>query len=128
MFNWFKTATERKRDDYHKLYQKLGDAISEHDRKVSEASSAHSSYVGTVPDLSNTKIPSNDFEVSREKLDRELMDYFQQDKDKRSSLVSAKNKAYERYIHYKNLAIREAEEKARREREERERERNKAKR
>ena len=121
MFNWLKTATERKRDDYYKLYQKLGDALSEHDRKVSEANSAHRSYVGTVPNLSNTKIPSNDFEVSREKLNGELLDYFQQDKDKRSSLVSAKNKAYERYIHYKNLAIREAEGKARREREERER-------
>jgi hypothetical protein len=120
VFNWLKTATEIKRDDYHKLYQKLGDAIAEHDEKVSEASSAHSSYVGTVPNLSNTKIPSNDFEVSREKLNSELLDYFQQDKDKRSSLVSAKNQAYERYIHYKNLAIREAEEKARREREERE--------
>lgn len=125
MFNWFKTATERKRDDYYKLYQKLGDALSEHDEKVSEANSAHSSYVGTVPNLSNTKIPSNDFEVSREKLNSELLDYFQQDKDKRSSLVSAKNQAYERYIYYKNLAIREAEEKARREREERERKKDK---
>lgn len=115
VFNLFSTATERKRDEYHELYEKLKDAISEHDNKVSEAKSAYSSYLGTAPNLSNSKIPSNDFEISREELNGKLQRYFQKDHEKRSSLVVAKNKAYERYVHYKNLAIQEAEaERARR--------------
>ncbi|MEH7107137.1 chorismate synthase [Bacillus sp. JJ1764] len=118
MFDWFKTATEKKRDDYHELYEKLNSAITEHDKKVSEANSAYGSYIGTVPNLSNSKIPSNDFEVSREQLNDKLKQYFHLDQEKRHSLVAAKDKAYERYIHYKNLAIKEAEaERARREQE-----------
>jgi hypothetical protein len=118
MFDWFKSGTERKRDEYHELYEKLKGAISEHDKKVSEANGAYSSYIGTAPNLSNTKIPSNDFENSREELNEKLKQYFQLDQEKRSSLVAAKNKAYERYVHYKDLAFREAEaERARREKE-----------
>lgn len=118
MFDWFKSASEKKRDDYHKLYEKLKSAISEHDKKVSEANSAYSSYIGTVPDLSHSNIPSNDFEMSREQLNEKLKRYFQLDQEKRQSLVAAKDKAYERYLHYKNLAIKEAEaERAKRERE-----------
>ena len=118
MFDWFKTDAEKKRDDYHELYEKLRSAISEHDKKVSEAQSAYGSYIGTVPNLSNSKIPSNDFEISREQLNEKLKRYFQLDQEKRHSLVAAKDKAYERYVYYKNLAIKEAEaERARRERE-----------
>jgi hypothetical protein len=118
VFSWFKSDTERKRDEYYELYEKLKDAISEHDHKVSEANAAYSSYVGTIPNLSNSKIPSNDFETSREDLTEKLRQYFQSDQEKRSSLTAAKNKAYERYIHYKNLAIKEAEaERIRREKE-----------
>jgi hypothetical protein len=109
VFDWFKTGTEKKRDDYHKLYEKLEDAISEHDNKVSEANSAYSSYIGMIPNLSNSKIPSNDFDNSREELSEKLKRYFQADQEKRGSLVAAKSKAYERYVHYKSLAIREAE-------------------
>ncbi|ULT57357.1 chorismate synthase [Neobacillus drentensis] len=118
MFDWFKSDTEKKRDDYHELYEKLRSAISEHDHKVSEANSAYSSYIGTVPNLSNSEIPSNDFEISREQLNAKLKQYFQLDQEQRQSLVAAKDKAYERYVHYKNLAIQEAEdERAKRERE-----------
>ncbi|MEH7307081.1 chorismate synthase [Neobacillus drentensis] len=118
MFDWFKSDTERKRDDYYDLYEKLRSAVSEHEHKVSEANGAYSSYLGTIPNLSNSKIPSNDFETSREELTEKLKQYFRADQEKRSSLVAAKNKAYERYVHYKNLAIKEAEaERVRREKE-----------
>lgn len=118
MFDWFKSDSERKRDDYYELYQKLKSAISEHDHKVSEANAAYSSYLGTIPNLSNSKIPSNDFETSREELTEKLKQYFRGDQEKRSSLVAAKNKAYERYVHYNNLAIKEEEaERARRDKE-----------
>ncbi|PKR82666.1 chorismate synthase [Heyndrickxia camelliae] len=122
LFDWFKTGSEIKRDEYHKLYEKLSDAINEHDRKVSDAESAYHSYISTIPNLSNTKIPSNDFDTKREELDDKLIRYFDADKDKRSALVSAKNKAYERYIYYKNLVIKEeAERKAKEEKELKER-------
>ncbi|MEK5521389.1 hypothetical protein B5V89_15145 [Heyndrickxia sporothermodurans] len=121
MFEMFKTDTERKRDQYHKLYEKLKDALQEHDKKVSEANASYSSYISAVPNLSNTKIPSNDFDPKREELNRKLNKYFDNEKDMRGSLVTAINKANERYIHYKNLAIKEAEaERARREKELRE--------
>lgn len=121
MFEMFKTDTERKRDQYHKLYEKLKDALQEHDKKVSEANASYSSYISAVPNLSNTKIPSNDFDPKREELNRKLNKYFDNEKDMRGSLVTAINKANERYIHYKNLAIKEAEaEQARREKELRE--------
>jgi len=109
VFDWFKTDTEKKRDDYHDLYEELKETISEHDKLVSKANSAYSSYISAVPNLSHTDIPSNDFEKTLEKLNEELNRYFQRDKDKRESLVAAKNKAYERYVHYKNLAIKEEE-------------------
>ncbi|SMQ61201.1 hypothetical protein SAMN05444673_0485 [Bacillus sp. OV166] len=118
VFDWFKSDTERKRDEYYELYEKLKSAISEHDHKVSEANAAYSSYLGAIPNLSNSKIPSNDFEMSREELTDKLKQCFQADQEKRSSLAAAKNKAYERYVHYKNLAIKEAEaERVRREKE-----------
>ncbi|MED3649696.1 chorismate synthase [Heyndrickxia sporothermodurans] len=121
MFDLFKTDTERKRDQYHKLYEKLKDALQEHDKKVSEANASYSSYISAVPNLLNTKIPSNDFDPKREELNRKLNKYFDNEKDMRGSLVTAINKANERYIHYKNLAIKEAEaEQARREKELRE--------
>ncbi|MFB6468430.1 chorismate synthase [Cytobacillus sp. Hz8] len=113
MFNFFGTATERKRDEYYKLYMKLQDALQDHDKKVSEANASYSSYISTVPNLSQKDIPSNDFEPKREEKNALLNEYFNHDKEKRSSLVSAENKAYERYEYYRDLAIREAEERAR---------------
>ena len=118
MFDWFKSDLEKKRDEYYELYEKLKSAISEHDHKVSEANAAYNSYIGTIPNLSNSKIPSNDFETSREEITEKLKQYFRADQENRGSLVSAKNKAYERYVHYKDLAIKEAEaERVRREKE-----------
>lgn len=122
MFGWFRTDTEKKRDDYHKLYEKLQDAKEEHDKKVREAAGAYSSYISTVPNLSNSKIPSNDFDMKREELNEELNRYFDYEKEKRSDLVSAASKAYERYEYYRDQAIQEAEaERARREKEREER-------
>lgn len=102
MLSYF--AACKKRDDYLRLYGKLKKAISKHDEKVSEATDSYSRYINTVPNLSNTKIPSNDFDPKREEKNENLLEYFQNDKDKRSDLVSAADKAYERYEYYKALA------------------------
>jgi hypothetical protein len=111
MFSWLsgKTVNEEKRDDYQKLYNKLQKIIDKHDRKVSDAQSSYRSYVGAIPYLSSYKVPSNDFGPKRIELNKELNQYFTYEKDKRTQLITAKDKAYERYLHYKSLAIQEAE-------------------
>ncbi|MEL3959265.1 chorismate synthase [Caldifermentibacillus hisashii] len=112
MFNFFKTDTEIKRDYYKMLYDNLKKILNDFENNMNEADAAYSSYTGSVPNLSNSKIPSNVFEPKREELNHKLKQYFDQEKQKRSDLVSAKNKAYEKYMHYKQLAIKEAEERA----------------
>ena len=125
MFSWFfRTDTERKRDNYYDLYRELQNALKEHNKKVAQAEASYSSYIGSVPNLSNFKIPSNDFDPKREELSRKLNKHFNEEKQKRSDLDRASNQAYQRYVYYKNLAIREAEAKAERERKEREERRN----
>ena len=118
MFNWLvRTPSEGKRDDYERLYTKLQDAISDFDKYVSKADSSYDSYNGSVPNLSNSKIPSNDFDTKREELNAKVLKYFNNDKDKRESLVRAKEKAYDKYLYYKQKAAEEAEEQLRKEKE-----------
>ncbi len=111
IFGWGLTPTERKRDQYYQLYEELCDGLSKHDQKATEANDANCSYLNSVPNLSNSMIPSNDFDSKREELHGKLNGYFQYDLEKRTSIVAAKNKAWDRYIHYKNLAMKEAAEK-----------------
>ncbi|WP_167630646.1 chorismate synthase [Listeria valentina] len=123
LFGFFNTPTEKKRDDYDKLHDLLKDAIREHDDKMAEAKDTFSSYKNGVPNMSNSKIPSNDFDQKREKLASKLAKYISSEADKRSKLVSAKNKAYDKYAEYKAQAIHEAAvEKAKKEKERKERE------
>lgn len=110
------TNTAWKRDQYSALVGRLSNAISTHDQKVSQANEVYQSYTHSVPNLSNSKIPSNDFYVKRGELDGKLTKYFSNDEQKRGSLFSAKNIAYQKYIYYRDLAIKEEEE--RREQEE----------
>jgi hypothetical protein len=125
VFSWlFRTETEKKRDNYYDLYKSLQDALKEHNRKVAQAEASYSSYISSVPSLSDFKIPSNDFGPKREELNRKLNKHFSEEKQKRSELDRASNQAYQRYVYYKNLAIREAEAKAEKERKEREERRN----
>lgn len=109
-FLWFKTDTEAKRDDYLKLYNELEEAKAEHDKLVSEAESYFSSYKGSVPCMAEDAIPSNDFIPAQERLDKKLTDYLDNEKEYRSKLVTASDRAYERYLHYKSKAMEEAKE------------------
>lgn len=110
VFGWFKTDTEKKRDDYFKLYEKMGNALSKHDRKVGDAESSYSSYSSSAPYLSKYDIPTSDFSKKKEELDNSLQTFFDYEKENRSLLESARTRVYEQYEHYKNLAIKEAEE------------------
>lgn len=110
VFGWFRTDTEKKRDDYYKLYEKLQDALSEHDSLVGEAESAYASYKNSSPYLSANKIPSNHFSPVLSELEGTLQRYFNEEKNSRSDLVRAKSLAYQQYEHYRTLALREAEE------------------
>ncbi len=102
------TATEIKRDKYKKLYDKLVEAIVDHEEKTAAAEASYNSYMTTVPNLSNSKIPSNDFDPKREEKNAKLLKYFEKDKDKKTSLITAKNIAYQKYLYYRQKAIEEA--------------------
>ncbi len=123
LFGIGRTETEKKRDDYDKLHDLLKDAIKEHDQRMDEAESIFQSYKGSVPNLSNSKIPSNDFDTKREKLTNKLVNLLEKEQVKRASLVRAKEHAYDKYVSYKAQAIREdAAEKEKKEKERKERE------
>lgn len=106
----FKSETEKKRDNYQKLYQKLNERINAHDEFVSEADSAHSSYVSAMPYLSEANIPSDDFEPKRTELTDRLISIYDLEKEKRLQLIIARDRALGRYEYYRQLAIEEAEE------------------
>lgn len=109
MFSFFfKTATEKKRDSYYKLYTRLNQRITDHDKYIGEANTAYSSYVAAIPRLSQMKIPSDDFEPKRIELTDRLNEMYDLDKGKRLQLIIARDRALGRYEYYKQLAIEEA--------------------
>ncbi|WP_430536006.1 chorismate synthase [Listeria rocourtiae] len=98
---------EKKRDDYDRLHDRLKDAISEHDKLIGEARSSLSSYKSAHPGFDGTTIPSKHFDTKREELTTMLDGYINDASDKRSSLTAARDKAYERYVHYRDAAAKE---------------------
>lgn len=109
MFSYFfRTATEKKRDSYYKLYTKLNQRITEHDKYIGEVNTAYSSYVASIPHLSQIKIPSDDFEPKRVELTERLNKLYDLDKGKRLQLIIARDRALGRYEFYRQLAIEEA--------------------
>jgi len=107
---WFSggTEAERKRDQYYRLHGKLENALSKHNRLVNDIQSTINGYQSTIPYLSSDKIPSDDFEPKREDLTTKIQEYFEYEKSKTADLSSAKNTAYEKYLHYKRIAEEEA--------------------
>ncbi|MBC1436444.1 chorismate synthase [Listeria rocourtiae] len=98
---------EKKRDDYDRLHDRLKDAISEHDKLIGEVRSSLSSYRNAHPKFNDSKIPAKHFESKREELTTKLEEYINDVSDKRSSLTAARDKAYERYVHYRDAAAKE---------------------
>ncbi|MBC2240711.1 chorismate synthase [Listeria booriae] len=98
---------EKKRDDYDRLHDRLKDAITEHDKLIREARSSLSSYRSAHPDFDNNVIPSKHFDSKREELTTKLEGYINDASDKRSRLTTARDKAYERYVHYRDAAAKE---------------------
>ncbi|MGC6768054.1 hypothetical protein ACYSNR_00520 [Enterococcus sp. LJL128] len=108
MFGWFsKTPTEEKRDTYQSLYNSLKSYQSKVESKIATAESSISTYKSAVPNLSNSKVPSQYFDQKREEYTEKLDDYIKGEKEKKKDLVTAKNKAKEQYEKYKQLAITE---------------------
>ncbi|RQW66795.1 chorismate synthase [Listeria sp. SHR_NRA_18] len=98
---------EKKRDDYDRLHDRLKDAISEHDKLIGEARSSLSSYKSAHPGFDGTTIPSKHFDTKRGELTTMLEGYINDASDERSSLTAARDKAYERYVHYRDAAAKE---------------------
>lgn len=115
MFGLFNTPTENKRDEYYSLYQSLKGYQKDVEKKLTEANESFSNYSSSVPNLSNSKVPSRYFDPKREELSKELSTYIQKETEKKQSLASAKEQAKAQYEKYKALAIQEAEEKRARE-------------
>ncbi|PEA53786.1 chorismate synthase [Bacillus pseudomycoides] len=104
LFDFLKNEEERKRDHYQNLYQDLQKRISEYSNCIAEVNSALSSYRGKMPHASSGSIPVNDFEPKREQLDEKLMKYISDAEEKKSSLTTARQAAYDRYVYYRDKA------------------------
>ncbi|MBC1430903.1 chorismate synthase [Listeria seeligeri] len=123
LFDFAKTPTEKKRDDYDKLHDYLKDAIKEHDEKMADVESDLKAYKNGMPDMPNKGIPANPFMEKNDKVLERLEKYVNKEKDKRKSLTNARDKAHQKYLEYKAMAVKEeAAEKAKKEKEKKERE------
>ncbi|WP_321388953.1 hypothetical protein [uncultured Enterococcus sp.] len=108
MFGWLnKTGTEQKRDDYHSLYQSLKNYQTKVETELTDAEETMSTYKSSVPNLSNSKVPSRHFDQKREEYTAKLEQMIKDEKSKKTELVQAKNKAKEQYEKYKQQAINE---------------------
>ncbi|HDT8950052.1 TPA: chorismate synthase [Listeria monocytogenes] len=121
--DFWKTPTEKKRDEYDKLHDYLKDALKKHDEKMAEVKSDLSAYKKGMPDMPSKGIPANPFVEKNEKVLEQLEKYIDKEKGKRASLKSAIDTAYRKYLEYKALAIKEEKaEQAKKEKEKKERE------
>ncbi|WP_440604466.1 chorismate synthase [Bacillus sp. GB_SG_008] len=110
LFDFLKNEYERKRDYYRNLYQDLQENITDYSNGIAEINSMLSSYKGKMPHSSSGSIPSNEFVPKREQLDEKLTKYISAAKEKQSSLIAAKQAAYNRYIYYRDQANAKAKE------------------
>lgn len=121
VFDFWKTATEKKRDDYDELHDSLKDAIKEHDEKMEELESELATYKKGMPELASTGIPANPFVEKRDDVIERLEKYINKEKNKRKTLTEARDTAYQKYLEYKAMAVKEEKaEKAKKEKKERE--------
>lgn len=106
------TDSERKRDNYDKLYKYLKDKESELKKIIHDVGSAKTAYEGTGQELPQDKIPAREFVGKRREKDSELSElirYFEKTLD---DVTSAKNKAYYKWEEYKAKADAEDKETA----------------
>lgn len=81
LFGLFKSDNANKRDDYLKLYNELEDLKNKHDQLVSSVETYFSSYQSRIPNLDEKAIPNKDLVFARERLDQDLEDYLDKEKD-----------------------------------------------
>ncbi|MBF2347152.1 chorismate synthase [Listeria seeligeri] len=118
LFGFGKTPTEKKRDDYDKLHDLIKDAIKEHDKKMADVESDLDAYKSGMPDMNSKGIPVNPFMEKNDEVLARLEKYVNKEKDKLKSLTKARDKAYEKYLEYKEMAMKEeAAEQAKKEKE-----------
>ena len=104
------TEAERKKEEYYKLWRHLTTALDKHTNMMNQVNKAAGSYKGTIPFLSSSQIPSDDFEPKRAEKTREMDKYVDYEDSKTKDLTTAKNIAHEKYQHYKKIAEEEARE------------------
>lgn len=101
MYFFVTRESERKANQYEKMYRSLERRLSEHDTKMAETNVFLSSYRSSIRDLSNTDIPSREFDPKRESIVRNITKSIQKEEEMRRILVQAKITAKEKMEQYK---------------------------
>ncbi|MBJ8029916.1 hypothetical protein [Bacillus cereus group sp. N21] len=106
------TDSERKRDNYDKLYEYLKDKENELKKLIHDVESAKTAYEGMGQELPQDKIPAREFVVKRREKDSELSELIRYFKTTLDDVAAAKNKAYHKWTEYKAKADAEDKEAA----------------
>ncbi|EUJ47066.1 hypothetical protein [Listeria fleischmannii] len=111
LFDFLKTDTERKRDDYHDLYEKLKNRIQKHNEKSAEAEEYIDNYKYKMPNFPFDKAPADHFTDKESKVRKDLIALYEKENEALSKLKQAKTTAYNKYQEYKSQAVKEEAEK-----------------
>lgn len=106
MFDFFKSAAEKKRDDYDDLHDSIKDAIKEHDNYMEKISDAINSYNKLMPSFKKG-VPSDPFRAKEDDVIQNLKKVIRDIREKRAILTAARDIAYRKYLEYKQKAIAE---------------------
>lgn len=95
------TDSERKRDNYDKLYEYLKDKENELKKRILDVESSKTAYEGTGQELPQDKIPAREFVGKRREKDSEISELIRYFKQTLDDVTAAKNKAYHKWAEYK---------------------------
>ncbi|EIT87252.1 hypothetical protein A374_01174 [Fictibacillus macauensis ZFHKF-1] len=104
MFLLFNTPTEKKRDEYKELKERLESSMEDFNEYAVNVASKLEEYGAAVPHLSTTEIPAYEFEPVRKEHTAKLLEFFGNQSEAKKKLVTAISQAEERYKYYSNMA------------------------
>ncbi|WP_088825895.1 chorismate synthase [Listeria goaensis] len=107
LFGFGRTETERKRDEYYDLYEKLKDRIQKHNKKSAEAAEYIDNYKYKMPNFAFDKAPADHFTDKEFKVREDLINLYDKENEAVTKLTRAKDKAYSKYKEYKSQAAKE---------------------
>lgn len=110
-----KTENQYKRDKYKALYDKLSDLCEKAEKERDKALDSLNMYNNEVPEMyvmvvpyaNEMSVPAKDYEDKRILLTENLNKEFEYVNEKIGDLKTAKNVAYQKYIEYDDLSMKE---------------------